>query len=181
MFDLGFKKYGTNHSFRHGKPAAWALVWALPAARTDQIWLWGERSCTRKLHAPARRGPPQSPGPGHLSQDLPPGRPLPTLPHQLHSLRLFLLLGISNTTNTLFTRCAYLANLPRFPSSGLFLKTLRLLYFLNTQLFYLLCFAVSVKLSLNSVRFFFPQLQLFLIYTLHRCFSLSLSHTHHPH
>lgn len=45
---------------------------------------------------------------------------------QLHSLHLFLQLGISNT-NTLFTRCTYLPNLPRLPSNGLFLEMLTLL------------------------------------------------------
>lgn len=52
--------------------------------------------------------------------------PLPMSSCQLHSLCLFLQLGISNT-NTLFTRCTYLANLPKSPSNGLFWKMLILL------------------------------------------------------
>ena len=78
----------------------------------------------------------------------PTGQAPHTPSRQRHSLCLFLQLGISNTA--LFTRCSYLANLPRLPSNGLFLQMLTLL---SIFLKYTIVWPVLYSVNGNILKF----------------------------
>lgn len=70
--------------------------------------------------------------------------------HQLHSLHLFLQLGKSNTSP--FTRCTYLASLPRATERPLSEDALNHPHFKNTQWFDLLHLAWLMRIFFNFIR-----------------------------